>query len=109
MKILSVPINDDPITLTEARFVVGILAKEGFRQALLLSEGFHSRRSWAVYSQEGKRFNISVMSHPIFIRYRKENWWRQKEGMRDFLQELTKLVYYLGCRYINIGSVLSPQ
>jgi len=32
LKILIVPIDDNPITLTEARFVVGILAKEGFSQ-----------------------------------------------------------------------------
>ncbi len=109
LKILFVPINDNPITLTEARFVVGILAKEGFRHAILLSEGFHARRSWSVYRQEGKRFNISVMSYPFFIDFRKENWWHQKEGIRDFVEEVTKLVYYLGCRYISIGSVLTSK
>lgn len=109
LKILIVPINDNPITLTEARCVVGILAKEGFRNTILLSEGFHARRSWSVYRQEGKRFNISVKSYPFFINFRKENWWRQKEGIRDFVEEFTKLVYYLGCRYISIGSVFTPS
>jgi uncharacterized SAM-binding protein YcdF (DUF218 family) len=109
LKILLIPIDDSPITLTEAKFVVEILAKEGLHEAILLSEGFHSRRSWAVYRQEGRRYNISVKSYPFFIHYRKENWWHQKEGIRDFVQEFTKLIYYLGCRYISIGSVLSPQ
>ena len=73
IKIISVPINDHPITFTEAKFVITILAKEGIRDAVLLSEGFHTRRSLAVYRQEGKRFHISFKSHPFFIRYQKEN------------------------------------
>ena len=109
LKILIVPINDHPITLTEARFVVGALAKEDFHNAILLSEGFHARRSWSVYRQEGKRFNISVKPYPVFINFRKDNWWHQKEGIRDFVEEFSKLVYYLGCGYISIGSVLTSQ
>ncbi|MGC1404972.1 MAG: hypothetical protein WA974_18840, partial [Thermodesulfobacteriota bacterium] len=74
---------------------MAILAKEGARSAVLVSEGFHTRRSWAVYRQEGEEFKISVKPHPCFINYKKENWWKQKEGIRDFVQESSKLVYYL--------------
>lgn len=107
VKIILVPINDHPITLTEARFVLPILAKEGIPGVVLISEGFHTRRSWAVYRQEGERFRISVNPHPFFLNYEKENWWHQKEGVRDFVQEFSKLIYYLGCKYISIRSVFS--
>jgi hypothetical protein len=53
LEILLIPVNDHPFTLTEARLVMAILAKEGIRSAVLVSEGFHTRRSWAVYRQEG--------------------------------------------------------
>ena len=101
LEIILVPINDHPITLTEARFVMAILAKEGARSAVLVSEGFHTRRSWAVYRQEGEEFKISVKPHPCFINYKKENWWKQKEGIRDFVQESSKLVYYLVFGYAS--------
>jgi hypothetical protein len=101
LEIILVPINDHPITLTEARFVMAVLAKEGVRSAVLVSEGFHTRRSWAVYRQEGEGFKISVKPHPCFINYKKENWWKQKEGIRDFVQESSKLVYYLVFGYVS--------
>jgi len=107
LKLLFVPINDHPITLTEARFVMARLAKEGIRSAVLVSEGFHTRRSWAVYRQEGERFNISVKPHPCFINYQEENWWRQKEGIRDFVQESSKLAYYLIFGYVSLRYVLN--
>lgn len=101
LKIILVPINDHPITLTEARFVMAILAKEGTRSAVLVSEGFHTRRSWAVYRQEGDRFKISVTPRPYFINYKREKWWRQKEGIRDFVLESGKLFYYLTFGYLS--------
>jgi uncharacterized SAM-binding protein YcdF (DUF218 family) len=101
IRLLSVPINDHPITLTEARFVMTALAQEGVHNAVLVSEGFHSRRSWSVYCQEGGNSKISIEPHPIYIKYNKEGWWRQKEGIRDFVQESAKLLYYLIFGYVS--------
>ena len=101
LRIFSVPINDHPITLTEARFVMAALARERIGSAVLVSEGFHTRRSWSVYRQEGERFGITVVPHPCFISYKKEDWWRQKEGIRDFVQEAAKLIYYFALGYVS--------
>jgi hypothetical protein len=101
VQIISVPINDDPVTLTEARFVMAALSKEGIRNAVLVSEGFHTRRSWAVYQQEGKPFNLSIEPHPCFVNYTRDHWWRQKEGIRNFVQETSKLIYYLALGYAS--------
>jgi hypothetical protein len=54
VEITSVPIPGHPITLSEARFVADRLSKEGVRSAILVSEGFHSRRSFSIYKQEGE-------------------------------------------------------
>jgi hypothetical protein len=107
LEIMTVPINDHPITLTEARFVMAALAKEGIGSAVLVSEGFHTRRSWAVYQQEGKAFHINVTPHPCFIKYKEKDWWRQKEGVRDFAQESVKLLYYLFFGYVGPQYVFS--
>lgn len=107
VQLLTVPINDHPITLTEARFVMAALAKEGIGKAVLVSEGFHTRRSWAVYRQEGQPFHIKVIPHPCFIKYRQADWWRQKEGIRDFAQESAKLLYYLVIGYVAPKYVFS--
>jgi uncharacterized SAM-binding protein YcdF (DUF218 family) len=101
IKLLSVPINDHPITLTEAKRVMAALAKEGVHSAFLISEGFHTRRSWAVYRQEAEPFKIAIIPHPCFIYYKKESWWWRKEGIRDFAQETAKLLYYLFLGYVS--------
>jgi uncharacterized SAM-binding protein YcdF (DUF218 family) len=101
IKFLSVPINDHPITLTEAKFVMAAMARGGVNSAVLISEGFHTRRSWAAYRQEGEQFKISITPQPCFITYSKEGWWRQKEGIRDFIQESTKLLYYVVFGYVS--------
>jgi uncharacterized SAM-binding protein YcdF (DUF218 family) len=101
IKFFYVPINDHPITLTEARFVMAGLAKEGVHSAVLITDGFHTRRSVAVYQQEGEPFNIAVIPHPCFVNYNKEGWWKQKEGIREFVQESAKLIYYLIFGYVS--------
>jgi hypothetical protein len=62
VQIISVPVDGHPITLAEARFVAERLFQQGVRRAILLSEGFHTRRSFAVYSQEGARVGL-MWSH----------------------------------------------
>ena len=52
VQVISAPIDGHPITLTEARFVVAKLSQNGTRSAILLSEGFHTRRSFWVYRGE---------------------------------------------------------
>jgi len=104
--IIEVPTNH-PITLTEARIVLADLSKHGVRRAILVSEGFHTRRSFWAYKQVGLSLGIEIIPFPIFVKYRSENWWRNVRGAREFVSEFLKFIYYLIRGYIPVKSLLT--
>lgn len=105
VQVISAPIDGHPITLTEAQFVVNRLSQHGVRSAILVSEGFHTRRSFGVYSQEGARVGLHVVPYSYFIEYDDISWWHKAEGVGDFVTESLKLAYYLLHGYVSIKSL----
>jgi hypothetical protein len=104
-RIWIVPINDHPITQTEARSVVPRLAQAGIRRAFLLCRGFHTRRSFLVYQNLGAPLGIRFIPLPYFPSYDQDSWWRHPEGLREFGAQTLKLGYYLAMGYIPISSL----
>ena len=103
--IIGVPTNH-PITLTEARIVLADLSKRGVKSAILVAEGFHTRRSLWAYRQVALSLGIEIIPFPFFTKYRSENWWRSIGGARDFVSEFLKYIYYLIRGYIPLKSLL---
>lgn len=102
VQIISAPIDGHPITLKEARFVVAKLSQGDVRSAILLSEGFHTRRSFGVYRQEGDRVGLHVIPHSYFIEYEINSWWHEPQGVNEFVGECLKLSYYLLHGYLSM-------
>jgi hypothetical protein len=105
VEIISAPIPGHPITLSEARFVVTKLSREGVRSAILVCEGFHTRRSFAVYKQEGDKLGLHIVPCSYFTEYKSDSWWRDTQGISDFLVESLKLSYYLLRGYLSMGAL----
>jgi hypothetical protein len=105
VEIISAPIPGHPITLSEARFVVDRLSREGVRSAILVSEGFHTRRSFVLYQQEGEKLGLHIVPYSYFTEYKSDSWWRDIQGTSDFLGESLKLLYYLLRGYVSIGAL----
>jgi hypothetical protein len=103
--VIRVPTNH-PITLTEARIVLADLSVHGVRSAILVAEGFHTRRSLWSYKQAGLTLGIEIIPFPCFTRYQGDGWWRKPEGLKEFFEESTKLLYYLLRGYIPIKSLV---
>ncbi len=89
-----------PITLTAARGAVEAISKEDVKSAILLSPGFHTRRSYLVYQHLFIPFQIKIFPAACFSSYRLDHWWSQEDGLRDLAQELLKLAYYIAAGYI---------
>jgi hypothetical protein len=89
-----------PLTLTSARGVVEIISKENVKSAILLSPGFHTRRSYLVYQHLCIPFQIKIFPSACFNSYQLDHWWSQEHGLRDFAAEVLKLAYYLVGGYI---------
>jgi hypothetical protein len=98
-KVIVVPIRH-PVTLKEAEVVLKDLSKENIKSAILLSPGFHTRRSYLVYQHVGIPLQIKIFPSACFTNYQLNNWWVQEPGVRDFTVELLKLGYYLARGYI---------
>jgi hypothetical protein len=89
-----------PITLTAARGALETISKEDVKSAILLSPGFHMRRSYLVYQHLCVPFQIKIFPYACFNSYQLDHWWSQEDGLRDFAAELLKLAYYLAGGYI---------
>ena len=92
----------EPITLTEAREVAEAISKEDVKTAVLVSPGFHARRSYLVYQHVCSPFQIKIFPSACFNSYPLDHWWSQEYGLRDFTTELVKLTYYLAGGYIPL-------
>jgi hypothetical protein len=99
-KVIVVPIRH-PVTLKEAEVVLKALSKDNnIKSAILLSSGFHTRRSYLAYQHVGLPLQINIFPSATFTNYQLNNWWFQEPGVRDFTAELLKLGYYLAGGYI---------
>ncbi len=90
----------EPITLTAARGALEAISKEGVRSVILLSPGFHTRRSYLIYQYLSNPFQIKIFPSACFKSYQLDHWWSQENGWRDFITEFLKLVYYIAGGYI---------
>ena len=82
-KVIVVPIRH-PVTLKEAEAVLKTLSKENIKSAILLSPGFHTRRSYLAYQHVGIPLQIRIFPSASFTNYQANNWWIQEPGVRDF-------------------------
>jgi uncharacterized SAM-binding protein YcdF (DUF218 family) len=80
IQLIEVPMNH-PATLGEAQFVVSVLSKSKVRSAILLADGFHTRRSYWAYKEVGSSLGMEIIPCPYFVSYRNENWWRKNDGV----------------------------
>ncbi len=104
-QVIWAPIDGHPITLSEARFVVNELSKDNLRSALLLSKGFHTRRSFGVYNQEGERVGLHIIPYSYFTDYEGDTWWHSTQGISDFVEQSLKFAYYLLRGYVPIETL----
>lgn len=97
--VVTVPVKH-PITLNEAHVVLQRLSRENAKSVILLSTGFHTRRSYLVYQKEGLPLRIKIFPYAYFPTYDLSNWRVKSSGVRDFEVEAAKLFYYMIRGYI---------
>jgi hypothetical protein len=103
--LVSVPVAH-PITLTEARTVLDTLSKESVKSALLVAQGFHTRRSYLLYKNIGRTRGIIIIPWSSGVDYPLTKWWLNEDAVYDFVAQLAKLSYYLLRGYIPLTSLL---
>jgi len=99
--IIETPIRN-PVTLTAARVALDALSRDNIKSAVLLSQGFHTRRSFLAYQFAGTPRKIKIFPAACFTEYEPDEWWKRYPGIRDFGTEALKLAYYLAGGYIPL-------
>jgi hypothetical protein len=99
--VIVTPIRN-PVTLTSAKGALKRLALDGVKQAILVSSGFHMRRSYLIYQHLAAPLNIKIYPIACFDIYSRDYWWKQDNGPRDFLSEAQKLVFYMANGHIPL-------
>jgi len=93
-----------PATLTSAKAAIEVLAGERVKSVILVSPGFHTRRSYLVYQSLGEPLQILIYPHASFDGHNHglDKWWTQWHGVHDFIEQSIKLVYYMVRGYIPL-------
>lgn len=96
----------EPITLVAARGALEDISRDGIRSAILVSPGFHMRRSYLVYQHLAAPLKIKIYPVACFDSYELNNWWTHEYGARDFFSEGLKLLFYIIRGYIPAASLV---
>jgi hypothetical protein len=92
-----------PTTLIAAKVVLEAISKEDIKSAILLSHGFHTRRSYLVYQYVGLPFQIKIFPSACLESFQPlDHWWSHEQGRRYFAEEFLKLGYYLARGFIPL-------
>ena len=85
-------------TLDEAWDVARwVIKQEGIERIVLVTDGFHTRRSLyafeKIFAREGITVTIETAAAPT-DRYDHTNWWRTEKGISDYAMESLKWLLY---------------
>lgn len=70
------------------------LLREGVRSFTLVTDSFHSRRSYLIYSRAFAGSGVTIDCYPAPLKFDRGNWWRKSSGMQYIMAEYIKLIYY---------------
>jgi hypothetical protein len=85
---------EHPITLNKSRIIIDTLNSRNFKKIILVTSGFHSKRSFLTYKKYFKDTDIKLSVFVYYSNYTPNNWWKNIEGFREVITEYLKLVYY---------------
>jgi uncharacterized SAM-binding protein YcdF (DUF218 family) len=72
-----------------------------FRSLIVVSEPYHTERAFAVFKKVYRDSGIRVMLYPVQESwYKKDNWWKCKEGLLATNSEYVKFIYYFFKGYL---------
>jgi hypothetical protein len=98
-KIYNLPV-EHPVTLNRSKEILDTLKKFNIKSVLLLTSGFHSRRSKKVYEGILKDSGIKLYVNTYFIKVDRNDWWTKADGFREVVSEYLKYIYYVIRGYI---------
>jgi uncharacterized SAM-binding protein YcdF (DUF218 family) len=92
----TIPITNSTSTRDDATLSKAICLEKHFRSLIVVSEPYHTRRAHYVFNKVYKETGIKIMVYPVqHSRYKRDGWWKYKQGYWDTNTEYQKMLYYL--------------
>ncbi|MDD5492408.1 MAG: YdcF family protein [bacterium] len=96
-----IPILDSMSTHDDATLSLAECRKHNFKSLIVVSEPFHTKRSFYTFKKVYKNSGIKVIICPVQDSwYTKNNWWDSELGLMATTEEYIKFMYYLLKGYI---------
>lgn len=93
------PRNGATSTLEEARDFSTFAKEKGVKEVLLLTDNFHTSRTYATFSSVFKKEGLSTKLYILGVPnpfYDESNWWKTELGLRTYIVESgTTLAHWL--------------
>ncbi len=83
--------NDASSTVDEARLVLPVIRKQGYRRILLVTSNYHTRRASGIYGTQAPELTFITVAAPDKS-FSANGWWHNREGRKTFLYEWLKTV-----------------
>ena len=98
-EVIENPRNGATSTLEEAKDFARFAKERGVREVLLLTDSFHTSRTYATFSKVFKKEGLSTKLYIIGVPnpfYDENNWWKSELGLRTYIVESgTTLAHWL--------------
>jgi uncharacterized SAM-binding protein YcdF (DUF218 family) len=96
-QIITQVLKHERSTIGEAVENLASLRAYGFKSMILVTSGYHTRRSYAVYQRliASGGIDIKLMVYPAYDPdIPVDGWWKTREGIKQIFLEYFKLVFY---------------
>ncbi len=84
-------------TWSEAKFLGGVLKRDGVKTVLLVTSNYHTKRSARFFRAANPWLQVVVVAAPDPY-FTADGWWKNRPGKRTFLLEWTKTLSEMGGR-----------
>lgn len=86
---------EHPITLNKSLNIFDTLKAKNYNSVILVTNAFHSKRSFKVYNKLLKDKGISIQSKVFYMKAKIDDWYKNSYGFRYVLPEYLKYFYYV--------------
>lgn len=85
---------EHPVTLNKSLQILDSMKIKNYSSVILVTNAFHSKRSYKVYKNIFVQNGISIQSKVYYTKVKLEDWYKNSYGLRYVFPEYIKYVYY---------------
>ena len=91
---------EHPITLHKSMQILDSLKAKNYNNVILVTNAFHSKRSYKVYNKLFEEKGITLQSKVFYMKAKIDDWYKNSYGIRYVIPEILKYFYYVFRGYV---------